>query len=1462
MSPYRMTNRIGKRISPRLAFCAVLIGLGLVAFPQPKAQTSTRSSVPALSVSSTRNASRQQEAGSLARRVAGLSGRLSVTQLPSAEGEFTNSLSMVIGDLDSDGIQDLVVGHAGSGNFGVSLYRGNPDALYPDSPGARHRKATNRISPSLSPAISIALAEQPDYLAAADFNGDGRLDIASAARDGNALYLLTGDDAGGLAAAQRIELPGRVTAMAGVDADEPTGSNRLAVGIVGRAGPEVILFASFEKSLTAQPQIMSLAAEAKAISFTRVAGNRNADLLVAAGSELLFVLGEDQAAFARSGQTGIPASVIHRRSFGSTIAAIATGNFTGHHHADAALLMADGTLVLLAESASRQGDSAGWAVEGVAVGASPGATSIVRARVSGSQADDLVIVNPGNRSLHLVVQETVAGDSSFGTRTQARAMVSIPVEGEPAVVLPMRLSEHALNNLVMLRKGQVAATSVQPAVAMTFLVTTTTDNGDDVVPTPGSLREAILDANANVGADTINFNIPGAAPHIIIPPSPLPAITEAVTINGTSQPDFAGTPVVELNGLSAGASNGLIINAPSSSVRGLVINRFSGSGIVVSGNGNIIEGNFIGTNATGSFALGNGQDGVFISASSGNLIGGTTAAARNLLSGNRNGVQIFGVGTGNQVRGNSIGTNSSGTLSLGNSINGVLILGGSGSAIGAVGSASSNTISFNGGAGVAVESGVNNAVLSNSIVFNGGLGIDLAVTGVTPNDAGDGDAGANNRQNFPLITSASAAGASTAIVGTLNSNPNTIFRIEFFSNQVPNASGFGEGQTFIGSTTVTTDGTGDGGFNLTFPVTIPPGQVITATATDPAGNTSEFSRAVQVGGVAGGQPADLSVTVNMAPNPAETGSNITKTIFVTNLGPGTATSVTVTDVLSANTSFVSCDATGGGVCGGSGNNRTVTFASLAPGASAIITIVARVNCSVAAGAIIGNTAMVFSPTTPDLNTSNNVASATIFASNPAPRITCPGNIVQANDPGQCTGTANFTPFVADNCPGTSVICSPAAGSNFAIGTTTVTCIATDAGGATANCSFTVTINDFQPLTIVCPPSLSISAAPGQCSPVVNFPAPTVVDNCPGASVTCVPPSGSAFQVGTTTVTCTATGSSAGSGSATCSFTVTVIGLPQAEVVIEGNGPALEFGPISARGKSRKIKKQPGRNFTVENVGCVPFTLSLESIRRIGNDVDRGRITDTDDQRLFSVNLVSPTGALTKLEILKHVIIGPGEKLKFRILFNPVIPSVTRQTRGLAASQVLPNLITSRVTFRLDDGSAITINLVARVDTDVQLIHPEIPRKAPLIVFERAGNEFRIQYSVYDSNLDVKQAAFQFFDKNGRPVQNEIRVDIAAVVQQGDLTKGQSFSMVQTITGAKDHKGIVGVKVTVFDNESNASATGNSASRNIASVPGVVRTDFFSASLLAPQVYLSPDKRPMREKAESSADRVFTQAKEK
>src|SRR5262245_51231687 len=150
----------------------------------------------------------------------------------------------------------------------------------------------------------------------------------------------------------------------------------------------------------------------------------------------------------------------------------------------------------------------------------------------------------------------------------------------------------------------------------TLTVINTNDSG------AGSLRQAILDANAAAGADTIAFNIGGGGVQTISPLSQLPTITGAVTIDGWTQPGFAGSPIIELSGASAGASaSGLIITAGNSTVRGLVINRFSIAGIgFFTNGGNVVEGNYIGTNVAGTAALGNGVQGMFV-ATSNNWIG-------------------------------------------------------------------------------------------------------------------------------------------------------------------------------------------------------------------------------------------------------------------------------------------------------------------------------------------------------------------------------------------------------------------------------------------------------------------------------------------------------------------------------------------------------------------------------------------------------------------------------------------------------------------------------------------------------------------------------------------------------------------------------------------------------------------------------------------------------------------------
>jgi hypothetical protein len=282
-----------------------------------------------------------------------------------------------------------------------------------------------------------------------------------------------------------------------------------------------------------------------------------------------------------------------------------------------------------------------------------------------------------------------------------------------------------------------------------------------------------------------------------------------------------------------------------------------GEGNVIHGNGtgirlterngghNKILGNLLGTNATGTAGFG-GFLGIDVQSSNDEITG-------NLISGFSTGININPQGfaalePGPTIRGNKIGTDITGTLAIPNSGDGIYIARSpdGGMTIGGTDPGDGNTIANSGRYGVFVNSGTGCSILRNSIFANGNLGINLngsldGFTGpVTPNDPGDGDGDANGLQNFPVLTSASA-GSSTTVVGTLNSTPNTTFRIEFFASDAADPTGFGEGQTFLDFTTVTTDGNGDASFTVTLQSAVAPGQVVTATATDPAGNTSEFA---------------------------------------------------------------------------------------------------------------------------------------------------------------------------------------------------------------------------------------------------------------------------------------------------------------------------------------------------------------------------------------------------------------------------------------------------------------------------------------------------------------------------------------------------------------------------------------------------------------------------------------------
>ena len=389
----------------------------------------------------------------------------------------------------------------------------------------------------------------------------------------------------------------------------------------------------------------------------------------------------------------------------------------------------------------------------------------------------------------------------------------------------------------------------KPAHANTFTVTNTNDSGT------GSLRKAILDANARLGADTIRFNISGGGVKTILPISELPDITDPVVIDGYTQPGakkntratgaIDAVILVELRGLNAGSNaDGLDIAASNVVVRGLAINSFRVDGISIdSGTGSRIEGNFIGTDASGALDRGN-EGAVDVEEAGGkNTIGGLTPDKRNLISGNNDSAVALQGNGGNKVQGNLIGVHKDGTTAMGGTATNV-ILQSSNNTVGGTGPEASNVIANSFGRGVSIDLFSGNRILSNSIFSNGSLGIDLRGDGRTLNDPKDPDTGANTLQNFPVLSSAKiSAGGVATITGELDSTPGKSFTVHFFSNP----RGEDEGKTFLGQKSVTTDAQGKASFTFQPSQALAGGQNVTATATNGGGNTSEFSDPMAVG---------------------------------------------------------------------------------------------------------------------------------------------------------------------------------------------------------------------------------------------------------------------------------------------------------------------------------------------------------------------------------------------------------------------------------------------------------------------------------------------------------------------------------------------------------------------------------------------------------------------------------------
>lgn len=302
--------------------------------------------------------------------------------------------------------------------------------------------------------------------------------------------------------------------------------------------------------------------------------------------------------------------------------------------------------------------------------------------------------------------------------------------------------------------------------------------------------------------------------------------------------DFTGTTLLGSHG---GA--GLVLNAGNKVIGNLISGNGGGnggSGIDVSGPDNVIQRNFIGTDISGAQPLPNRGPGIFLSTAEAgnNQIGG--AGAGNVISANH-GTGIGVNSSGNVIQGNTIGTDITGTQQMGNG-NGGIFFGADAkeNIVGGIGEGEGNVIAFNINPGVWLADSTeckNNPIRGNSI-FGNLMGIALCAC---PNDHLDADEGPNRLQNWPEIEMVLAGQSSTIIQGRLSSAPNTTFHLDFYSNTSVDQSGRYEGERYLGTTTVQTDPDGTCTFSVTLPVSLPAGTVVTGTATDPDGNTSEFS---------------------------------------------------------------------------------------------------------------------------------------------------------------------------------------------------------------------------------------------------------------------------------------------------------------------------------------------------------------------------------------------------------------------------------------------------------------------------------------------------------------------------------------------------------------------------------------------------------------------------------------------
>ncbi len=565
-------------------------------------------------------------------------------------------VALADGDFDEDGIADLVAIGEESGKGVISFLAGNADYSIPNLPAARERR---RLDANLSLPFRAPSNRRtpfiPDFVVAGDFDLDGHFDAICGRRGGSELLVLGGDGRGGFADPTTLVLSGELVDLAAGEVNRPDGVSDLVALVRSVRGVRLEVFEAGDGALRATPEEIPMPFDGKFLALGLLDSDRWVDVAIVGSAELAVVRGRDRRiGHSESVRLAVPAATVEQLQLGfDGVVAVAFGSFGGRNdRGQIALGSADGVVRFL--EIGEPGAPLVREARSVAVGA---AGRLVVAEVSAaSNGDDLLVLSEEERAVFVMETASAGRDRP----------IRFDLDSSPAAVVARPSPLGRLRDLIVASGSQLLAVPFQPLA--TFTVTNANDSG------AGSLRQAILDSNAASGTRNIGFSI-GSGLQTITLLSQLPVILGGgVTVDATTQPGWAGTPLIELVGTSAGASAyGLILNSAAGSgnlVRGLSIGGFGGDAIramsTVMTSGQVdVEGCYLGLAADGTTLRANGGSGV--SGIGFSTIGGTTAAQRNVISGNGfSGVAANFDSPGNFVYGNYIGTNAAGTAAVPN----------------------------------------------------------------------------------------------------------------------------------------------------------------------------------------------------------------------------------------------------------------------------------------------------------------------------------------------------------------------------------------------------------------------------------------------------------------------------------------------------------------------------------------------------------------------------------------------------------------------------------------------------------------------------------------------------------------------------------------------------------------------------------------------------------------------------